>query len=115
MVSRNTFCQSGIAAALGAAVLFGAGTPLAKWLLDSISPWMMAGLLYFGAGLGLTLYRQFISAPAVRLPRSEIPWLAGAILTGRAEDTGHVGAAPGAVKVVEEVDPLTHGGVDVSE
>ena len=82
MKSNNIFHQSGVVAALGAAVLFGAGTPLAKWLLDSISPWMMAGLLYMGAGLGLTLYRHLISAPAVYLKRNEWFWFAGAIMAG---------------------------------
>ena len=38
--------QAGIPAALGAALLFGAGTPLAKWLLDAVDPWLLAGLLY---------------------------------------------------------------------
>jgi drug/metabolite transporter (DMT)-like permease len=62
--------------------LFGAGTPLAKWLLDAVSPWLLAGLLYLGSGLGLTLYRGLIHSPAVSLPRDEVPWFAGAILAG---------------------------------
>lgn len=74
--------QPGIPAALGAALLFGAGTPLAKWLLDAVNPWMLAGLLYLGSGVGLILYRWLSHAPAVRLPRNEVPWFAGAILTG---------------------------------
>lgn len=74
--------QPGVPAALGAALLFGTGTPLAKWLLDALSPWLLAGLLYLGSGLGLALYRRLIRAPAVRLPRNEIPWFAGAILAG---------------------------------
>jgi len=74
--------RPGVLAALGAALLFGAGTPLAKWLLDAVNPWMLAGLLYLGSGVGLTLYRQVSHAPAVRLPRNEIPWFAGAILAG---------------------------------
>lgn len=74
--------QPGIPAALGAAILFGAGTPLAKLLLDAVSPWMLAGLLYLGSGVGLTLYRWLSHAPAVRLPRNEVPWFAGAILSG---------------------------------
>lgn len=74
--------QSGVLAALGAAVLFGAGTPLAKLLLDSVSPWLLAGLLYLGSGLGLTLYRVLSRAPAVRLPRHEALWFAGAIAAG---------------------------------
>ncbi|MDP2134288.1 MAG: DMT family transporter [Sulfuritalea sp.] len=79
---KNAFRQPGIVAALGAALLFGAGTPLAKWLLDAVSPWLLAGLLYLGSGLGLTLYRRLIRAPAVRLPRGEALWFAGAILSG---------------------------------
>ena len=41
--------------ALGAALLFGAGTPAAKLLLGPVSPWLLAGLLYLGSGLGLAL------------------------------------------------------------
>ena len=82
MSLKDRFRQPGIPAALGAALLFGAGTPLAKWLLDAVSPWLLAGLLYLGSGLGLTLYRRLIRAPAVRLPRGEALWFAGAILSG---------------------------------
>lgn len=74
--------QPGVLAALGAAVLFGAGTPLAKLLLNTVSPWLLAGLLYLGSGIGLTLYRLLSSAPTVSLPRHEVPWLAGAIGAG---------------------------------
>lgn len=45
--------QPGVLAVLGAAILFGGGTPLAKWLLSSVNPWLLAGLLYLGSGLGL--------------------------------------------------------------
>jgi len=74
--------RPGVAAALGAALLFGAGTPLAKWLLAAVDPWLLAGLLYLGSGVGLTLYRRLSRAPAVRLPRGELPWFGGAILAG---------------------------------
>jgi drug/metabolite transporter (DMT)-like permease len=63
-------------------LLFGAGTPLAKWLLHAVSPWLLAGLLYLGSGLGLTLYRRLIQSPAVRMPQNELFWFAGAILAG---------------------------------
>ena len=79
---KDGFSQPGVPAALGAALLFGAGTPLAKWLLDAVSPWLLAGLLYLGSGVGLTLYRRLIHAPTVRLGRNEAPWLAGAIVAG---------------------------------
>ena len=49
--------RPGILATLGAALLFGASTPLAKRLLIEADPWLLAGLLYLGSGVGLTLYR----------------------------------------------------------
>ena len=69
----------GVQAAIAAAILFGAGTPLAKLLLGSVSPWMLAGLLYLGSGLGLVLWRVIRRSPRVRLARAEILPLAGAI------------------------------------
>lgn len=72
----------GIAAALAAALLFGASAPLAKLLLAAVSPWLLAGLLYLGSGLGLLAFRLVRRAPAVRLPRSEWKWLAAAVLSG---------------------------------
>jgi drug/metabolite transporter (DMT)-like permease len=74
--------RQGVPAALAAALLFGAGTPLAKWLLGGVNPWLLAGLLYLGSGLGLTLYRRLAHAPTAHLPRVEVPWFAGAILAG---------------------------------
>jgi drug/metabolite transporter (DMT)-like permease len=71
-----------VLAAFGAALLFGAGTPLAKLLLDTVNPWLLAGLLYLGSGIGLTLYRLWTHAPVVRLPRHEVWWFAGAIVAG---------------------------------
>jgi drug/metabolite transporter (DMT)-like permease len=68
--------------ALLAALLFGAGTPFAKLLLESVSPWLLAALLYLGSGVGLTLYRRFRRMPRVRLPRHELPWLLAAICAG---------------------------------
>lgn len=80
---KNKFTMNaGVAAALGAALLFGAGTPLAKWLLDGVGPWMLAGLFYLGSGGGLSLYRLVIRAAPVKLPRGEAKWLAGATLAG---------------------------------
>ncbi len=72
----------GVWAALGAALLFGTGTPAAKMLLGQTSPWLLAGLLYLGSGLGLTAYRIAIRASAARPERSEVLWLAGAIFAG---------------------------------
>jgi drug/metabolite transporter (DMT)-like permease len=74
--------RPGVSAALGAALLFGGGTPLAKWLLVSMDPWLLAGLLYFGSGTGLLAYRLARRVPRARLPRHEWPWLVGAVVTG---------------------------------
>ena len=79
---RTTLRQPWVAAALGAAQLFGAGTPLAKLLLHSVNPWLLAGLLYLGSGLGLWLYRRLTGAPKLHLTRAEMPWLAAAIGCG---------------------------------
>jgi drug/metabolite transporter (DMT)-like permease len=72
----------GIIAALVAAVLFGAGTPLAKLLLEHATPWLLAALLYLGSGIGLGLLRRVRRAPAAHLARGEWRWLAGAIVSG---------------------------------
>jgi drug/metabolite transporter (DMT)-like permease len=74
--------------ALLAAALFGASTPLAKLLLDSVSPVTLAGLLYLGSGIGLLAMRmgkaRFSGATSkeAQLTRPDYPWLVGAILTG---------------------------------
>jgi drug/metabolite transporter (DMT)-like permease len=39
-------------------------------------------LLYLGSGLGLTLYRRIVHAPAVSLLRDEVFWFGGAIVAG---------------------------------
>jgi drug/metabolite transporter (DMT)-like permease len=76
----------GILAALGAAVLFGASTPLAKLLVGSVHPVMLAGLLYAGSGIGLLGYRLLARsrAPVAEVPlaRADLTWLAGAIAAG---------------------------------
>jgi drug/metabolite transporter (DMT)-like permease len=82
MTWKEGFSRPGVPAALGAALLFGTGTPVAKWLLDAVSPWLLAGLLYLGSGIGLALYRRITRAPAVRLARNEVLWFAGAIFFG---------------------------------
>ncbi len=74
--------NTGVWAALGAALLFGAATPLAKLLLESVSPWMLAGLFYLGSGLGLAIYRKIVKAPSVHLPHKDRFWFAGAIVAG---------------------------------
>lgn len=72
----------GVQAALLSAVLFGAGTPLAKLLLADVSPWLLAGLLYCGSGVGLGIFRLVRRSPRVRLSRAELAPLAGAVFFG---------------------------------
>lgn len=79
------------APALAAALLFGASTPLAKLLVGEAPPVLLAGLLYLGSGLGLALAMlarwAWLRTPptglsAMRIPRSDQPWLLGAIVAG---------------------------------
>src|SRR5665213_1505195 len=72
----------GVQQALGAALLFGAATPLAKRLLQSVDPWQLAGLFYLGSGIGLSLCRRIVRAPDARMPKADVPWLIGAIAAG---------------------------------
>ncbi len=72
----------GIGSALLAAALFGASTPVAKSLLDAVSPLMLAGLLYAGSGVGLAaalLVRRARGEPIALPDRGDLRWLAGAI------------------------------------
>jgi drug/metabolite transporter (DMT)-like permease len=79
--------RSAVALALLSAALFGVSTPAAKLLLGTIDPAVLAGLLYFGAGLGVAIVRRiWLSAEPVRseaaLGRRDVPYLAGAIVAG---------------------------------
>jgi drug/metabolite transporter (DMT)-like permease len=76
--------------ALLAAALFGATTPLAKALLGTLSPFMVAGLFYVGSGAGLTITMLVQRArrsgatrhDESRIRMAEVPWLLGAIAAG---------------------------------
>lgn len=73
--------------ALMAAALFGASTPLAKLLLGSMSPLLLAGLLYAGSGVGLSFWlmlRKLRRGPSgdAALTRPDVPWMGGAVLFG---------------------------------
>ena len=74
--------------AILAAALFGASAPLAKLLLGSIAPVPLAAFLYLGSGLGLLLYRFLQKlkphgqTKEAGITKTDLPWLAGAILAG---------------------------------
>src|SRR5215469_7125329 len=76
--------NASVLAALCAALLFGASTPLAKVLVGEMPPILLAGLLYMGSGIGLWVARivRGRAARRARLSPWEWPWLVGAILTG---------------------------------
>ncbi len=76
--------------ALGAALLFGAGAPYSKILLEDVGPLTLAALLYIGAGLVLLLSLPWRrgrapGAPGARetaLKAADVPLLLAAILCG---------------------------------
>jgi len=76
----------GIPSALAAAALFGASTPLAKALLGSVSPWLLAGLLYLSSGVGLAailgVRRWRGAAEGAPLRATDWFWLAVTIFAG---------------------------------
>jgi drug/metabolite transporter (DMT)-like permease len=77
----------GVPLALGAAILFGASTPLSKLLMGSVDPWLLAGILYLGAGLGLAFVqygRHLFRLPTAEaaLQKTDLPWLAAVIVFG---------------------------------
>jgi drug/metabolite transporter (DMT)-like permease len=79
---KQSFMRLGVSAALGSALLFGAGTPLAKLLLANVGPWTLAGLFYLGSGFGLLIYRLIVRSSPVVLAQGDLKWLAGATLVG---------------------------------
>ncbi len=87
---KKTRFPAGVGVAFAAAALFGASTPLSKLLLGQMSPILLAGLLYLGSGIGLSLVRLVMRTGKTtqdgeaNLPRSQWPWLAGAVLFGGA-------------------------------
>jgi drug/metabolite transporter (DMT)-like permease len=83
MVRRFLLAWPGAPLALGAAALFGAGTPFAKLLLGDVA----AALLYLGSGLGLGAIERLRDAlgfgPREAPPRrADLPWLAAVVLAG---------------------------------
>lgn len=75
--------HKGVLAALSAAILFGASTPLTKLLLGDVDPWFLAGVLYLGSGIGLGVVRLASRGDRrSQLGPGEWPWLVGAVLAG---------------------------------
>lgn len=86
-----TVLHRGVACALLAAVLFGASTPLSKLLIGQVEPVLLAGLLYAGSGIGLSVCLLWQvgrspaagnARPALLPARADLGWLAAAIALG---------------------------------
>ena len=87
---RDLLAWPGVPLAIASAALFGASTPFAKLLLgDGISPWLLAGLLYLGSGIGLSIIHlgrgaAGLASAEAPLRRADLPWLALVVLSGGA-------------------------------
>lgn len=73
---------------MASAALFGISAPVAKVLLADIPPVALAGLLYLGAFIGLSVISVVRAATTPRGERSaplvkgDVPWLLGAVVAG---------------------------------
>ena len=84
--SHRQFVLGAVSGA-ASAILFGLSAPMAKLLLPGASPWLLAGLLYLGAGLGLSVVRLLTNTAdgdTDRLQRQDVPRLAAIALAGGA-------------------------------
>jgi drug/metabolite transporter (DMT)-like permease len=89
-MSRAALAWPGVPLAIASAVLFGASMPFAKLLLgDGVNPWLLAGTLYLGSGIGLGIVhlgRRIVGIPPAEAPlrRHDLPLLALVVLCGGA-------------------------------
>lgn len=74
--------NAGVQAGLASAILFGASTPLTKFFVQDLSPWLVAGLLYLGSGVGLYLVRAIRGKLVLEIPKENRSSLFGAIFFG---------------------------------
>jgi drug/metabolite transporter (DMT)-like permease len=77
-----SFKNPGVRAGIASAVLFGASTPLAKPFTSDLNPWLIAGLLYLGSGLGIYMLRLAQGKLLLELPRENRLSLLGAVVFG---------------------------------
>ena len=76
--------QTGVTAALASALLFGITTPIAKQLLLGTQPLLIAGVLYLGSGVGVSILRfvQDRGWSPTGLSARDWPWLVLTTLVG---------------------------------
>lgn len=82
---ENKNARKGILLALLAAALYAVSTPFSKILLDHLSPTLMAGFLYLGAGVGMLVIafirkRFRTESTESRLSKKELPYTAAMII-----------------------------------
>jgi drug/metabolite transporter (DMT)-like permease len=88
MSLRSRTAWPGAPLALASAALFGASTPLAKLLLgNGLDPWLLAGLLYLGSGIGLAAVHVFrwgagVGEAEASIRFRDLPLLSLVILSG---------------------------------
>jgi drug/metabolite transporter (DMT)-like permease len=83
-VKLDCMNRHAVVLALLSAALFGVSTPAAKMLLGGVSPTILAGLFYCGAGFGIAVLRRarLNAGSEASLSATELPWLGAAILSG---------------------------------
>ncbi|MDT8286084.1 MAG: EamA family transporter [Elusimicrobiales bacterium] len=68
--------------ALLAAFFFGVSTPLSKTLIDELNPFLLAGLLYLGAGIGLSVWTLLRSGRLLPAGKLKYKYIVGMIVSG---------------------------------
>lgn len=86
-MADRTHLWPGVPMALTSAALFGACAPLSKLLLGSVDPWLLAGVLYLGAGVGLAAlagarHSLGLASSEAPLRRTDLPWLIAMVASG---------------------------------
>ena len=79
----NGTASKAIAFAVLAALFYALSSPISKILLEDVSPYLMASLLYLGAGIGMLVVRS--ASPSSRreerqLTRGDMPYIVGMVV-----------------------------------
>lgn len=70
--------------AIAAALLFGFSTPAAKAIVGNVHPLLLAGLLYLGSGIGISIIILLGQRHGVKLRQADVPWLLATVVFGGA-------------------------------
>jgi len=84
VIASDSGAGRSIAAALASALLFGLTTPIAKQLLSGAQPFLIAGLLYLGSGIGVSALRLISDGrwTPTGLTKRDWPWALLSTLVG---------------------------------